>query len=68
MKKYVLMASLLALTGCGGASESYKSCVEKGEAYFKEIESWPHLSDGRNAMKVIVDRCQRNDGAFDGLD
>lgn len=42
-------------------------CVAKGEAYFREIESWPTLSDGRDAGEVAAERCARTTGAFDGL-
>lgn len=42
-------------------------CQAKGEAYFREIESWPNLSDGRNAREVTAERCARTSGAFDGL-
>lgn len=42
-------------------------CVAKGEAYFKEIESWPTLSNGSDAREVVAERCARTTGAFDGL-
>lgn len=40
-------------------------CIEKGVAYFKEIDAWPTLSDGRSAKDVARDRCWRTTGAFD---
>ena len=40
-------------------------CVRKGVAYFKEIGSFPTLSDGRDATEVALERCERTPGAFD---
>lgn len=55
----------LLVSGCSSAGgEEYKACVEKGISYFKEIEAWPKLSDGRNAEAVAAERCQRTTGAF----
>lgn len=62
-------AEYRAATGATGsvAGTTYSGCVSKGVAYFKEIESWPKLSDGRDAHDVAVARCARTTGAFDGL-
>lgn len=35
-----------------------------GTAYFKEIEAFPHLSDGRLAAVVARERCARSPAAF----
>jgi hypothetical protein len=40
------------------------SLVRRGEAYFREIEAWPSLSDGRNALTVAKERCRRTTTAF----
>jgi hypothetical protein len=36
-----------------------KACVERGRAYFTEIGSFPKLSDGRDAMEVARECCER---------
>lgn len=45
-------------------TDSVSSCVDRGVAYFREIGSWPTLSDGRNAREVAAERCSRTTGAF----
>jgi len=45
---------------------AYEICKLKGHAYFKEIGSWPRLSDGRDAEVVAAERCSNTTGAFDG--
>ena len=45
-------------------SNEVKACIERGVAYFKEIGSFPTLSDGRSAIKVARERCQRTTTAF----
>lgn len=45
-------------------SDEVKKCIERGVAYFKEIGSFPTLSDGRSALKVAQERCQRTTTAF----
>lgn len=80
MKRLVIILALV-LAACSrpesppGTSEAtasgedpIRSCVEKGVAYFKEIESFPTLSDGRDAAEVALERCSRTTGAFDGLE
>lgn len=47
------------------ATSSYGECVAKGDAYFKEIGSWPTLSStGQNAHSAAVERCGRSINAF----
>lgn len=41
-----------------------QACQLKGMAYFKEIGSYPYLSDGRDAAKVAKERCNRSLVAF----
>lgn len=62
-------AEYRAATGATGpaSATTYSQCVGRGVAYFQEIESWPKLSDGRDARSVAAERCNRTTGAFDGL-
>ncbi len=62
-------AEYRAATGETGprSATTYSQCVGNGVAYFQEIESWPKLSDGRDARSVAAERCNRTTGAFDGL-
>lgn len=62
-------AEYRAATGATGprSATTYSECVGNGVAYFQEIESWPKLSDGRDARSVAAERCNRTTGAFDGL-
>ncbi|MGI9487765.1 MAG: hypothetical protein ACR2RF_18175 [Geminicoccaceae bacterium] len=41
-----------------------RKCYERGIAYFKEIGSYPTLSDGRLAGDVAAERCGRSRHAF----
>ncbi len=43
-----------------------EACTARGIDYFKEIESYPYLSDGRNAERVARERCERTTTAFGG--
>lgn len=40
------------------------SCAERGVAYFKEIGSYPTLSNGRDAQSEATERCARTTTAF----
>ena len=40
------------------------ACYQRGVAYYKEIGSYPTLSDGRSAELVVRDRCDRANTAF----
>lgn len=66
MKKIIFLVLLAGLVGCG--ENKYDKCVSKGIQYFKDIESYPNLSDGRNAEKVAEERCHRSRVAFGSLD
>jgi len=63
----VLAMALLAV-GIGPAaaqsSQAIEACVGRGIAYFKEIGSYPRLSDGRSAAQVARERCNRTTTAF----
>jgi hypothetical protein len=56
----------MVLGGCNSADSgpSVDACVEKGIAYFRDIGSFPYLSDGRDAKLGVRDRCGRTTGAF----
>jgi hypothetical protein len=73
----VLIAALVfigwALVSCSqnmsdGVTRSSRSgvpdCVSRGISYFREIGSYPTLSDGRDAVTVATERCSRTAGAF----
>jgi hypothetical protein len=40
------------------------ACVTRGVAHFKEIGSYPLLSDGKYAERVADERCRRTLTAF----
>ena len=65
----ILLLFSTALVGCTKTSDKpeFKSCLTKGAAYFREIGSYPKLSDGRDADTVAKERCYNTTGAFDGL-
>jgi hypothetical protein len=51
--------------GVGTQITSFEACVGKGTDYFKNIGSFPKLSNGRMASDVAYERCGRTVGAFD---
>lgn len=57
-----LFLTLLFLLSCD--NKNYETCVSKGINYFKDIGSFPTLSDGRNAKKIAEQRCLNTTGAF----
>jgi hypothetical protein len=42
-------------------------CQTQGEEYFKNIGSWPYLSNGKKASDVVAQRCARTPTAFTDL-
>lgn len=56
-----------ALAQSPGA-DPIKACIKRGEAYFREIRSYPTLKSapnaGRSAEEVATERCQRTTTAF----
>lgn len=46
------------------ATDPIRDCYKKGVAYYKEIGSYPFLSDGREAEEVAVEKCGRSPVAF----
>lgn len=58
------IVAFTSLVGCppkssGDDAADYKRCSDNGIAYFKEIGSYPTLSDGRLAVDVVAERCSR---------
>jgi hypothetical protein len=66
MCRLVLCLVLFGLAGCGGGQpgKEVEACVERGMEYFKEVEAYPTLSDGRSASSVAAERCGRTTTAF----
>ena len=63
---------LTFISGCGsgksGQNSKVETCVSKGVAYFKSIDSYPRLhsapNKGRRAEDVARERCNRTTNAF----
>jgi hypothetical protein len=58
--EYVGEDGLIYQKPAGWGEEELSPCQKKYIEYFKEIGSWPKLSDGRNAADVAKERCARN--------
>lgn len=64
--RYFAMLGLLALAGCSSdRKQKLDACVNKGVAYFRAIDAYPTLSNGRKAEDVALERCRRRTNAFD---
>ncbi len=66
-----LLVFLAVLAALGGLvawqrTDAEEACTAKGVDYFKQIESYPYLSDGRSAERVARERCERTTTAFGG--
>jgi hypothetical protein len=48
----------------GSTDSPIIACYQRGVAYFKEIGSYPTLSNGRSAELVASERCNRSITAF----
>jgi hypothetical protein len=46
---------------------NYRECVRLGVEYFKDIGSYPLLSNGHHAEEEAVERCRRSVRAFSPL-
>ena len=46
------------------ADDQVSECINRGLRYFREIEAYPRLSDGRDALDVAAERCRRTTTAF----
>lgn len=58
------LGAMLTMTNQASAETTVAECVARGIAYFKEIGSYPTLSDGRDAATVAFERCSRTTTAF----
>lgn len=66
MKIVIFTVSALIL-GCSKEPGVTSQCVEKGIKYYKEIGSYPNLSDGRSAEVAAQDKCLNYSGSFDSV-
>lgn len=64
MRNVLRLAFLAVLAAASSCKSKVEKCTERGVAYFKEIGSYPTLSDGRDAEKVAEERCRRTTTAF----
>ena len=68
MATRILALLLITSAACSSSGADDQAaldrCVSNGVAYFKEIGSYPTLSDGREAEDVAIDRCSRTTTAF----
>ena len=59
--------TLFGIVGCGNSGK-VDACVDRGVAYFKEIEAYPTLrsdpNKGQRAEDVARERCNRTTTAF----
>ena len=64
----LLVILLLTFSSVAFSSKSHeekvKECTQRGVKYFKEIGSFPKLSDGRDAKEVAEERCRRTLTAY----
>ncbi|QMQ76395.1 hypothetical protein HVV53_17335 [Escherichia coli] len=62
---YIIVIATFLLSGCdNGHKKDVEECVSRGIQSFKDIGSYPYLSDGRDALKVATERCNRTITAF----
>lgn len=60
-----LVSAFYAISGyLSQRSDTMDACTVAGRQYYQEIGSYPRLSDGRNAVQVIEQRCRRSKNAF----
>ena len=65
MFRLLLCATAILLVACSSSrKQDVDACTERGVAYFKEVEVYPYLSNGRKAEDVARERCRRTTGAF----
>lgn len=61
-----LLAWMVIGPGCStvATGDPVSECTVRGIHYFREIGSFPTLSDGRDAANVAAERCRRTITAF----
>jgi hypothetical protein len=57
-------ALLPAAPAVGADNAAGTSCFDRGVAYYREIGSYPTLSNGENADRKIAGMCERSNMAF----
>ncbi|NOT77615.1 MAG: hypothetical protein HOP07_01280 [Bacteriovoracaceae bacterium] len=62
--KNIFLGVLSALLFSSCSNKDIDSCVQRGITYYKEIGSYPILSDGKNAETVAIEKCSRTTSAF----
>lgn len=59
-----LLVLVAILKAAGVIKSDEEKCAERGVAFFKEIGSYPYLSNGASAEKEAKERCSRSLKAF----
>ena len=59
----IVPSSSKSESGADG-STSLNNCIARGIDYYREIGSYPYLTDGRKAESVARERCGRTPSAF----
>lgn len=65
-RNLLILAAIVVVVAAGliGKEVKERNCISRGIDYFKEIDSWPTLSTGRDAATVAQERCSRTTDAF----
>lgn len=61
---FAVIAACGLASGCGSEKEELEACYRKGITYYREIGSYPTLSDGRDANRLIGEMCANSKIAF----
>jgi hypothetical protein len=68
MKTTLIVAATLTGTFAqvltASANPTHSECVELGIEYYKEIGSFPKLSNGKDTLEKIIAMCSRSRVAF----
>jgi hypothetical protein len=67
MKRIGIVIVAVAMTSACKSSSSkgdVDACIQRGIQYYKDIGSYPTLSNGENADKKVSERCNRTATAF----
>jgi len=60
----MLILLLIAFLGCSKNNSEVDACISRGIAYYKDIGSYPTLSNGEDAATKVKTRCNRTTTAF----
>ncbi len=58
---------LIILSSCSNEPGAGTICVNKGIQYYKDIGSYPRLSDGKLADIAAQEKCLNSTAAFDSI-